>query len=70
MKKDSLVILKTTEPLILETDTLRPNKFYRCIELTENGKTEMLVYGCVFDKETFDKNFELAYERVLRDWET
>jgi len=70
MEKNSLVILRVSKVTEYQTDTLYPNKFYRCMKLTEGSVTEYMVYGIVFDEKTFNEMFEYAYDRVMRDWTT
>jgi hypothetical protein len=70
MKKENLVILKGTEKQAFKTDTILPNKHYRCICLTEGKRSEYLVYGIVFDKDDFNRLFELSHTRVMRDFKT
>ena len=69
MDKTKLVVLRGDKALGFETDTMYPNKYYRCIQAEENGIEEYCVYGIIFDKETFEANFEYLYDRVMRDWE-
>ena len=69
MNKTNLIVLRGDTALEFQTDTLYPNTYYRCLKVEENGIEEYLVYGIVFDKQGFDKNFELAYDRIMRDWE-
>lgn len=69
MKKDSLVVLRGFEKLYLQTDVFYPNRFYRSIEITENSEKQYLVYGIVFDEETFNAKFEYVHTKVIRDWE-
>ena len=70
MKQDSLVILKGKATLISEASqtTFVPNKHYRCIELTEGGVSQFLVYGVVFDKDAFDSLFFNLYDLVTEQW--
>jgi len=70
MNKENLVVLKGDKALEFETDTMYPNKFYRCIKATENDNVQYCIYGIIFDQAGFDKNFEFAYDRVMRDWES
>jgi hypothetical protein len=69
MTKTSLVVLRGDKELEFETDTMYPNTYYRSIQVTENDQEEYIVYGIKFDKAGFDKNFEYAYDKVMRDWE-
>ena len=69
MDKTNLIVLRGDTALEFQTDTLYPNTYYRCLKVEENDYEEYLVYGIIFDKEGFDKNFELAYDRIMRDWE-
>jgi hypothetical protein len=69
MNKGNLVVLRGDKALEFETDTMYPNKYYRCLKLEENGIEQYMVYGIVFDKEGFEANFEFAYYRIMRDWE-
>lgn len=70
MKKENLVILKGTEKQEFNTGNILPNKHYRCISITDNGITQYLVYGFVFDEETYNRLFELSHTRVMRDFKT
>jgi len=65
-----LVVLKENKELLLETDLFKPHHHYRCLPLTENGITEYMVYGIVFDQQGFDKYFELSNKRLLRDFKS
>jgi hypothetical protein len=67
MDKNSLVILRGSKDLNLGTDTFTPNKAYRCLESVENTKNGYIVYGIWFSKSEFNKNFEFAYDRIVRD---
>ena len=63
MRIDNIVILKGQKELKFETDVLKPNTLYRSIQLSEGAVTQILVYGIVFDKETFDASFKYASVR-------
>ena len=69
MNKTSLVVLRGDKVLEFQTDTMYPNKYYRCLRVSENDNAEYMVYGIVFDKATFEATFEYAYDRIMRDWE-
>jgi hypothetical protein len=69
MNKENLVVLKGNEALKLQTDTMYPNKYYRCLKASENDNVQYCIYGIIFDQEGFDKYFEFAYDRIMRDWE-
>lgn len=69
MNKDNLVVLKSDKQLEFQTDILYPNKYYRCLKVTENKNVEYLIYGIKFDQKGFDDNFEFAYDRIMCDWE-
>ena len=61
-----LAVLKNNHPLILETDILYPDTFYRkCL-----WGGAWLVHGISFSQEEFDANFEDAHKRILRDFKT
>lgn len=64
-----LVILRGSKALTLGTDTFTPNTAYRCLEAVENRKNGYIVYGVWFSKSEFNKNFEFAYDRIVRDLE-
>lgn len=70
MDKSNLVILKGSNELKLGFDTLTPNKFYRCLKDSENGATSYFVYGINMSEEFFEAYFELAYDRIIRDWKS
>jgi len=70
MNKTSLVVLRGDKELEFETDTMYPNTYYRSIQASENDVNEYIVYGIKFDQAGFDKNFEYAYDKVMRDWES
>lgn len=67
MKSENLVILKGDKPVTFETDILKPNIFYRCIDI---GEQEFMVYGIVFSAKKFMELFEYAHTRILRDFKT
>lgn len=66
MNRENLVILKDNAELLytLGGDGFELNKFYRCIQ---NDKS-YIVNGYSFGEIEFDKLFETAYARILRDW--
>ena len=71
VNKDNLVVLKSrTTSLISEgtQTTFIPNKHYRCLSITENDRTEYLVYGVVFSKEAFESLFEFLHDRMMNEW--
>jgi len=70
MDKTNLVILKADKQLILAEDTYQANRLYRCFTPTENGSEEFLIYGNNISYLDFDKYFEFAYNRVMREWES
>ena len=58
MKKENLVILKGKSTLISQCGTrIEPNTQYRCIEISEGTRKEFLVYGIVFDENSFNELF-------------
>ena len=69
MNKTNLVVLRSDKALEFQTDTMYPNTYYRSLQVTENDREEYIVYGIKFDKAGFDEYFELAYNRIMRDWE-
>ena len=69
MNKENLVVLRGDKALEFQTDTMYPNTYYRCLKATENDDTQYCIYGIIFDQAGFDKNFEYAYDRIMRDWE-
>lgn len=69
MNKDNLVILKASNELKLGSDTIYPNKYYRCLKDEEKGNARFYVDGINMSKDFFDEYFELAYDRIMRDWE-
>lgn len=69
MKKNNLVVLKTSEPLFWEGQRFDLNKVYRCLEPVESGdENNYMIYAEWFTKEEFDMYFEFAHDRVMRDW--
>ena len=68
MQAKDLVVLKVSENVMFETETFRTNINYRCCRLTENNVTQYLVFGIVFDEETFNRLFETTHERMIRDF--
>ena len=60
MKQEiSIAICTNTKDLPeIETTYFTKGEAYRCIEITEGKEIQYLVYGVVFDKETFNKCFE------------
>ena len=68
METENLVVLKGTEPVYMNTGVVKPNHFYRHIELSEGKRKEHLVFGFVFSDKEFNDLFELAHTRVLRDF--
>lgn len=64
MNKDILVVLKTKEPLFWESDKFDINKVYRCLPV----ENEYIINGNPFTLEEYEMYFELAYDRVIRDW--
>jgi hypothetical protein len=69
MNKENLVVLRGDKALEFETEAMYPNRYYRCLKATENDSTQYCIYGIIFDQAGFDKNFEYAYDRIMRDWE-
>lgn len=68
MKKENLVILKGKSTLISQCGTrIEPNTQYRCIEISEGKKKEFLVYGIVFDENTFNQLFIDLHSVVLNE---
>lgn len=65
MNKENLVVLKGSTQLEFKTDIIKPNVYYRCIDI---GKKQYLVYGIVFSHKKFKELFEFAQDRVLRDF--
>lgn len=71
MEKHNLVVLKTTENLFWESDVLHINTVYRCLQPVESGDDDnYMIYGILFTPEEYDLYFELAVDRVIRDWTT
>jgi hypothetical protein len=68
MKKTSLVVLKTTQPLFWEGEGFTPNQVYRCLTPIENESDSYLINAFWFTQAEFDLYFEFAHERVMRDW--
>lgn len=69
MKKSNLVVLKTSESLFWETERFDLNRVYRCLEPVESGdKDNYMINAEWFSKEEFEKYFEFAHDRVMRDW--
>jgi hypothetical protein len=66
--KTDLVVLKNQDCVMFDTETFRPNINYRCIKLENKDTVEYLVYGIVFDSETFDRLFETTHEKMMRDF--
>ena len=58
IRKNGVVILRGSKPLKFDTDTLEPNTEYRSIELSSDGRKEILVYGIAFDGDEFNKLFK------------
>lgn len=69
MDKTNLVILKTSNELILGSDVLYPNTYYRCLDEEKNGEKSYYVYGINMHESLFNEYFEYAYDRIMRDWE-
>lgn len=71
IKRDNnLVVLKGKNGVTINHTEFYPNKYYRCITLSESEDNEQtLIYGEVFHKEQFNELFEYATDRTLRDWE-
>ena len=70
MRKDNLVVIKSENPFIkcIHTEFF-PNKYYRCIQLSEGGdNAQYLIYGEVFTLVEFNELFEYATDRVLKHW--
>jgi hypothetical protein len=65
MDKKSLVILRGSKELIFGHEVFRPLTFYRSIEA---GKDVRIVYGEPFLEHEMG-DFELAYDKIMRDWE-
>lgn len=68
MKKTSLVVLKTTQPLFWEGEGFTPNQVYRCLTPIENESDSYMINAFWFTQAEFDLYFEFAHERVMRDW--
>lgn len=69
MNKTNLVVLKTSEPLIWETEHFALNQVYRCLEPVESGDEDNYMINTEwFTQEEFDMYFEFAHDRVMRDW--
>src|SRR6187551_631494 len=68
MKKNHLVVLKTTEPLFWEGEGFVLNQVYRCLTPIENECDSYLINAFWFTQEEFDLYFEFAYDRIMRDW--
>lgn len=50
----------------IETENFYQGEVYRAIKLTEGNETQYMVYGVVFDEETFNKCFK-DHSEVLRE---
>lgn len=70
MDRENLVVLKGDKELILGSETLYPNKYYRCLKATEMDADSYFVDGNNMTHSFFEKYFEFAYDRIMRDWET
>ena len=67
-RKDYLVYLKNgvnSLPTELVTD-FKEHSHFRCIELSDNNQTQMLVNGVVFNKTYFDKYFGFVLDRAIK----
>ncbi|MES2515932.1 MAG: hypothetical protein V4580_17395 [Bacteroidota bacterium] len=70
-RKDYLVYIKEINGGFANTHAeFKPYTPYRCIEVSEGDNTQMLVFGCVFEKDEFDMLFDYVQDRVLIHWET
>ena len=71
MKKENLVILKGKSTLISQCGTrIEPNTQYRCIEVSEGTRKEFLVYGIVFDENSFNELFIDLHIVVMNELKT
>lgn len=62
-----LVVCKNNKPFEeLETTEFRVGQIYRHMPITDNGKTEHLVYGIVMSDKTFKQCFD-DYAKVIQD---
>lgn len=71
VNKNNLVVLKSRTTTLISEGTqtkFEPNKHYRCLSITENDRTEYLVYGVVFSQEAFESLFEYTYDRMMEEW--
>lgn len=70
MKKNNLIVLKTTHPLFWEGEGFALNTVYRCLTPIETESDSYLINGFWFTQAEFDLYFEFAYDRVIRDWKS
>jgi hypothetical protein len=66
MDKNSLVILRGSKELKIDEEVFTPLTFYRSIAVTENAT---IVNGFCIPNQEIERDFELAYDKVIRDWE-
>ena len=52
-----------------KTTTFYPHRNYRCICIDENNIKQYLVYGVVFDEETFNELFIYSHTKIMNDFE-
>jgi len=70
IQQDNLVILREgVDVPIVETLNFQHNKFYRSIRLEEGSTTNTMVNGVIFGAD-FDKYFEFAHTKIMRDFQT
>jgi hypothetical protein len=66
MDKSNLVILRGSKELKIDGEVFTPLTFYRSIEVTENAT---IVNGFCIPNDELERDFELVYDKVMRDWE-
>jgi hypothetical protein len=66
MDKSNLVILRGSKELKIDGEVFTPLTFYRSIEVTENAT---IVNGFCIPNDEIERDFELAYDKIMRDWE-
>jgi len=71
MRKENLVILKGKSTLISQCGTrIETNTQYRCIEISEGKVRQFLVYGIVFDENSFNELFVDLHNVVMDEFKT
>jgi hypothetical protein len=66
MDKSNLVILRGSKELKIDGEVFIPLTFYRSIAVTENAT---IVNGFCIPIQEIERDFELAYDKIMRDWE-